>query len=467
MRSTTPHPPQTPPAGRHGSADRAGTDCGCPASEPADADILGRYGFSRRAFLKRSAVVATATALTGRELATQLAFAATPSYAGDVMIVLSLRGGFDGLSVVVPRGDPTFNTLRPSIAIPDSQLQVLGTVGNGNDNRFGLHPAMAPLMPMWAAGTFGVGLAVGQVNPTRSHFEATQELEKAAPGSSLRTGWLDRMLGSRGTAGAFQACEVGYTGVSGAFDGPAPVLGIASIDSFSLSGTPDVALSQWDTALRALNTGAPMSVQAPIATTLGALSTVGMLGTVTGYTPANGAVYDETSDLSKALRDIARMMKANIGLQAAALDYNDWDMHSGLSDPVTATTGPTTGWLNNQVTELATALATFFTDLGPALTAKTSLITLSEFGRRVAENGSRGLDHGHGNAVLMLGGGIVGGKVHGTWLGLADAVLDQGDVPATSDYRNLLGELLIKRCGAATVSDVFPGLAYSPVGIAH
>ena len=179
MRSTTPHPPQTPPAGRHGSADRAGTDCGCPASEPADADILGRYGFSRRAFLKRSAVVATATALTGRELATQLAFAATPSYAGDVMIVLSLRGGFDGLSVVVPRGDPTFNTLRPSIAIPDSQLQVLGTVGNGNDNRFGLHPAMAPLMPMWAAGTFGVGVAVGQVNPTRSHFEATQELEKA------------------------------------------------------------------------------------------------------------------------------------------------------------------------------------------------------------------------------------------------------------------------------------------------
>ena len=439
--------------------------CGCPAGEPAGSDILGRYGFSRRTFLKRSAAVAAATALTGRELATQLAFAASPTYTGDVLIVLSLRGGFDGMSVVVPRSDPNFTLARPNIAIPDAALLALGNAGNANDNRFGLHPAMAPLMPMWNAGTFGLGVAVGQVNPTRSHFEATQELEKAAPGSTLRTGWLDRMLGARGTAGAFQACEVGYSGVSGAFDGPAPVLGIATIDSFSLSGTPDVPLATWDTALRALNTGAPLSVQSPIATTLGALATVGTLGTVATYTPANGAVYDENSDLSKALRDIARMIKANIGLQAAALDYSNWDMHAGLSDPVTATTGPTTGWLNNQVSELATALATFFTDLGPTLTAKTSLITLSEFGRRVAENGSRGLDHGHGNAVLMAGGGIVGGQVHGTWLGVADAVLDQGDVPATTDYRNYLGELLIKRCGASTVSDVFPGLAYAPVGI--
>jgi uncharacterized protein (DUF1501 family) len=442
-------------------------DCGCPEADSGGGDILGRYGFSRRAFLKRSAVVAAATALTGRELATQLAFASTPTYSGDVMIVLSLRGGFDGLSVVVPRGDPDFLAARPNIAIPDSQLLALGTSGNGNDNRFGLHPSMAPLMPMWAAGTFGVGVAVGQVNPTRSHFEATQELEKAAPGSTLRTGWLDRMLGARGTAGAFQACEVGYSPVSQAFDGPAPVLGIATIDSFALSGSPDIPLPQWDLALRALNTGAPMSVQAPIATTLGALATVGTLGTMATYVPANGAVYDETSDLSKALRDIARMIKANVGLQAAALDYSNWDMHAGLSDPVTATTGPTTGWLSNQVTELATALATFFTDLGPALTAKMSLITLSEFGRRVAENGSLGLDHGHGNAVLMLGGGLVGGQVHGNWLGVADAVLDQGDVPATTDYRNLLGEILLKRCGASTVSDVFPGLAYTPLGIAN
>jgi uncharacterized protein (DUF1501 family) len=438
--------------------------CGCPEGDPVGSDILGRYGFSRRAFLKRSAVVAAATALTGRELATQLAFASSPTYAGDVLIVLSLRGGFDGLSVVVPANDPDFHALRPNIRVPESQLLTLGTAGNGNDNRFGLHPAMAPLMPMWAAGTFGLVHAVGQVNPTRSHFEATQELEKAAPGSDLRTGWLDRMLGARGTSTAFQACEVGYSEVSGDYAGPAPVLGIGSIDGFGLSGSDGTDLPQWDAALRGLNSGAPMSVQAPVATTLGALATVKTLGTVDTYVPENGAVYDENSDLSKALRDIARMIKAGVGLQAAALDYSNWDMHSGLADK---SLDPTTGWMHDQVTELATALATFYQDLGPTRTAKTSLVTLSEFGRRCEENGSFGLDHGHGNAVLLLGGGIVGGKVHGTWLGLSDPVLDDGDVPATTDYRNLLGELLIKRCGASTVSDVFPGLSYTPLGIAH
>jgi uncharacterized protein (DUF1501 family) len=440
--------------------------CGCPAdpADSADRDILGRYGFSRRSFLKRSAVVAAATALAGRELSTQLAFASSPAYAGDVLIVLSLRGGFDGLSVVVPR-DPTYHTLRPGIGIPDGSLISLGTPGNGNDNRFGLHPAMQPLMGMWGAGTFGLVQAVGQVNPTRSHFEATEELEKAAPGSSLRTGWLDRMLGLRGTGTAFQACEVGYSEVSQAFAGPAPVLGIGSIDGFSLSGSPDIPLTQWDTALRALNASGPASVQAPIATTLGALATVGTLGTVDGYVPANGAVYDENSDLAKALRDIARMMKAGVGLQAAALDYSDWDMHAGLSDAVTATTGPTTGWMNDKLTELSAALSNFFLDLGPTLTAKTSMITLSEFGRRVEENGSRGLDHGHGNSVLLLGGGIAGGKVYGNWLGLSDAVLDDGDIPATTDYRNLLGEILVKRCGATSVGSIFPGLAYSAVGV--
>jgi uncharacterized protein (DUF1501 family) len=442
--------------------------CGCPQDSAAGAtsDVLGRYGFSRRSFMKRAAVVATATALTGRELATQLAFASSPTYSGDVLIVLSLRGGFDGLSVVVPRNDLDFQALRPNIRVPESQMLALGTAANANDNRFGLHPGMAPLMPMWAAGTFGLVHAVGQVNPTRSHFEATEELEKAAPGSSLRTGWLDRMLGDRGTAGPFQACEVGNSEVSQAFAGPAPVLGMYNIDGFSLSGSnasdPTTNLAAWSAALTALNSSGPVAVQAPVATTLGALQTITMLGTAAGYVPANGAVYDETSDLSKALRDIARMIKAGIGLQAAALDYSDWDMHAGLSDK---SLDPTTGWMHDKVTELATALSTFFTDLGPALTAKTSMITLSEFGRRVEENGSYGLDHGHGNAVLLLGGGIAGGKVYGDWPGLSDAVLDDGDVPATTDYRNLLGELLVKRCGATSVSNVFPGLAYSAVGI--
>ena len=209
-----------------------------------------------------------------------------------------------------------------------------------------------------------------------------------------------------------------------------------------------------------------MTVQAPVAATLGALATINTLGKAVDYVPANGAVYDENSDLAKALRDIARLIKGNVGLQAAALDYDNWDMHAGLSDN---SLDPTTGWMHDQVAEFSAALAAFFTDLGPTLTATTSMITLSEFGRRLEENGSYGLDHGHGNAVLLLGGGIVGGKVHGPWAGVGPAALDDGDLQALTDYRNLLGELLVKRTGASTGSlrGIFPGLSYSALGIAH
>ena len=183
-----------------------------------------------------------------------------------------------------------------------------------------------------------------------------------------------------------------------------------------------------------------------------------------GYTAENGAVYDTTSDLAMSLRDVARLIKANIGLQMAAVDYGDWDMHSGLA---VGSLDPTQGWMFDKVTELANALLAFYTDLGPTLMAKTTLITLSEFGRRVEENGSHGVDHGHGNAVLLMGGGIVGGQVHGVWPGLSAGALNDGDLDVRTDYRNLLGEILIKRCGASSVSSVFPGLTYAPVGIAH
>ncbi len=442
---------------RTGDATRgAAPACDCPG-HAAEAP-----GFSRRSFLRRSAALAAATGLVGRELSTRVAFAATPAYAGDVLVVLSLRGGFDGLSCVVPRSDPDFQAARPNIRVPEAAMLPLGNAGNGNDNRFGLHPAMAPLLPMWTAGTFGIVQAVGQVDPTRSHFEAMEELERAAPGSSLRTGWIDRVLGDRGIGTAFQACQIGSGGISTQFQGPTPELGLYRIDDFTLSGA-DQDLTPWDTVLRALNAGGPMTIQGPVATTLDAIATTRALAAA-GYTPDNGAVYDTNSDLAMSLRDVARLAKANVGLQVAAVDYGDWDMHSGLA---VGSLDPSTGWMHDKLTEISAALVAFFQDLGPTLTAKTSLITLSEFGRRVEENGSNGVDHGHGNAVLLLGGGIVGGKVHGTWPGLADAALDDGDLAATTDYRNLIGELLVKRCGAGSLASVFPGLSYSALGVAH
>jgi uncharacterized protein (DUF1501 family) len=156
------------------------------------------------------------------------------------------------------------------------------------------------------------------------------------------------------------------------------------------------------------------------------------------------------------MEDVARLIKADVGLQVACVDFGEWDMHSGMG-----TVG--SGWLRSHLSELAKTLDAFATDLGSTM-SRVTLITLSEFGRRLKENGSGGTDHGHGQAVLMLGGGVRGGQVHGQWPGLAEEALVDGDLAGTTDYRNVLAELLEKRCGAGSMSEIFPGLTSDRVG---
>ena len=414
--------------------------CGCPENQR----------LTRRGFLGRAAAVGAAGALaglTGEALSTQLAFGA-PTYTGDTLVVLSLRGGFDGLSVVVPAGDPEYYRARPTIGVPAAQLI-------GRDGIFGLHPALAPLLPFWQGGTLAAVHGVGQPNPTRSHFAALEEMERAAPGTSLRTGWIDRMLGVRGTSGVFGGVAVGGSLVPQSMGGPAPELALGSIDGFELNaestGNPYAA------TLRTLYADAPPALAGPAATTLRAVGTTTALKKA-GYTPANGAAYPDT-ELGRALRDVARLIKAKVGLQVACVDFGDWDMHEGLGK---ARAGD---WMHDHLGELARALAAFATDLGPTGMGGVTLLTLSEFGRRVGENGSGGVDHGHGNAMLVLGGGVAGGKVYGTWRGLAPANLDDGDLPGTTDYRSVVGEVLQRRCGVGALGGVFPGVTAGRTGI--
>jgi uncharacterized protein (DUF1501 family) len=201
----------------------------------------------------------------------------------------------------------------------------------------------------------------------------------------------------------------------------------------------------------------PVAQQA--ATTLAALSTTATMKTA-GYAPANGAVYP-TSALGNALRDLARLIKQGVGLQVACLDYGNWDMHNGLGKP-----GDTTGWMHRQLADVASCLAAFATDLGAGL-SNVSLVTLTEFGRRAQENGDGGVDHGYGQAVLALGGGLRGGQVYGRWPGLAPENLDSGDVAMATDYRQILTEILQKRCAIGSVSTIFPGLTPAPLGLAN
>ena len=399
---------------------------------------------SRRGLLGAAAL----GGLAGAGLSTQLAWA-DPGYTGDTLVVLSLHGGFDGLSAIAPIGDPNYYRARPTIGLPKSQV-IAG------DGTFGLHPALAPLLPLWKSGKLAAVHAVGQPQPNRSHFAAMEEMERAAPGSAIRSGWLDRMLGLTGATGPLAGVSVGAAMPNRLFAGPVPATSMAGIDKFTLAG--DSPKRPVAAALRAMYADAPALQAGPARAADRALTaTAGMRGVA--YRPANGASYPAT-DLGTALRDVARLIKAKAGLVTAAVDCGDWDMHEGLG---TAVKGQR---MHDNLTGLAQALAAFATDLGPAGMASVTLMTVSEFGRRVAENSSHGCDHGHGNAMLLLGGGVRGGKVYSEWPGLAPADLLAGDLRATTDYRSVIGEVLQKRCGAGALDEVFPGVRPTSFGLA-
>ncbi|MET0418882.1 MAG: DUF1501 domain-containing protein [Actinoplanes sp.] len=377
---------------------------------------------------------------------TRLAFAKERT--GDVFVLLSLRGGFDGLSAVVPAGDPAYYTARPDIAVPRNRLI-------GGDRMFGLNPALAPLLPFWTAGTFGAVHAAGQPAPNRSHFAAMEELERAAPGTSIRTGWLDRMLGGLGADDPLSGVSVGGARPARVLEGPAPHVGIGSVDGFVLNG--EAADRPLASTMAALYEDAPAALAGTTDRMLGALGTTKRLQEA-GYTPANGARYPDT-DLGKALRDVARLIKADVGLIGATVDSGDWDMHENLGAPTKGRK------MYDHLADLAAALAAFATDLGPAGLNRVTLVTVSEFGRRVTQNGSGGLDHGYGNAMFLLGGNVQGGRVHGTWPGLAPAKLVDGDLAVTTDYRAVIGEILRTRCGVGDTGAVFPGVTPSRLGV--
>ena len=410
--------------------------CGCPAVPE----------ISRRSFLKAAGATGVVAGLASEGMFTRLAFGATP-YVGDVLVVLSLRGGMDSLQAVVPataQQHGHYTSWRPTIAVPQGQLLPL-------DASFGMHPSMTPLKALYDSGSLGIVQAVGMAQPNRSHFSAMEEMERAAPGTSLRTGWLDRVLGVRDTTTPFQATQLGSNSAASSFLGPAPELAMWNVDDFDLAGAWDAGeAARWDAALRGVHGGAPALIAAPALTALDALSTASQLRAA-GYTPANGAAYPAPG-LGDALRDVARLIKADVGLQVAAVDYGDWDMHAGQGD-----VGG--GWMVDHLTELSAALAAFATDLGSTM-GDFTLITLTEFGRRIEENGSGGTDHGFGQSVFLMGDGVKGGQVHGTWPGLAPSDLIDGDLDATTDYRNLLAEVLEKRCGASSseVAGIFPGI---------
>jgi uncharacterized protein (DUF1501 family) len=408
---------------------------------------------SRRRFLggvAAAGAAATTTSLFGQAVR-QASFGAAAG--GNVLVVISFRGGIDGLGMVVPHGDPAYYAARPKIAVPASALIA-------KDAMFGLHPNLRPLQWLWDEGSFAAVQAVGMKVPNRSHFAAMELVEDADPGSTLRQGWVNRMVGLNAGGTAVDAVHLGDATPPTLVEGPAPTVATDGLDGIELSGSS----RGWDARRRShLDTmwnGADTPLAAAARSALATVKTLAPIGQQ-GYRPA--ATYPTGwpgTGLSEALKDSAKLIKSDIGTEVISIDFGSWDMHADYGTLAS-------GDMQNMTRSFAECLNAFMQDLGPALRSKVTVVTISEFGRRVGENGNRGLDHGWGNMMLVLGGGVKGGQYYGRWPGLGTVNQVEGDLQVTTDYRQVLGELVHKRFADKDVTAVFPGVGYDPIGVLH
>ncbi len=354
---------------------------------------------------------------------------------GRTLVVVFLRGGADGLSLVPPVGDDDYHRARPRIAVSAKE-------GVALDHRFALHPCLAALEPAFHEGCLAVVPACGSDDDTRSHFEAQDLMEHGS--RTIAGGWIGRWLrrSSHGESAALSALALGSEVPESLRSAPSATV-LRSLDDLALDvdAPPRAAMAE-------LYAGDDMLA----ASARDALSAVERMGRLRAdaYRPERGAVYADEA-FASGLRQIAQLVKAEVGVQAATIDLFGWDSHflqATLIEP--------------QMRILASGLAAFAADLGPRL-ATTSVVVMSEFGRRVHENSALGTDHGRGGALFVLGGGVRGG-VHGTWPGLADGSLDgPGDVAVANDYRDVLAPVLARHGGGADAA--FPGRAFADFAI--
>jgi uncharacterized protein (DUF1501 family) len=390
-------------------------------------------------------------------------------------VVVFLRGGSDGLNMVIPYLDEgAYFGLRRTIGIPapDSNRPD-GQKGVDLDGDFGMHPALAlpangmPNFKEWYdAGILAVVHGMHQEDPTRSHFEAMDFMERGTPGEKrLDTGWLGRHLGSMsGSSSPFRAVGMGSY-LQASLRGPVPAAALQSIAEFHLDGR-QAEIARFQQHLQSLYGGQGWLDQEGQAT----FAALELLQTSIGtdaYRPENGAVYTDNG-FSRGMMQIAQLVKADVGLEIACIDIGGWDTHAGqvqAGNPAAGRMAQLLGWLSNGLSAFVVDLQDHF--VGEAK-PRVTVVTMSEFGRRASENGGVGTDHGHGNLMFLLGAGINGGQVFtNPWPGLQPDKLNQGDLDGTIEYRDVLGEILSKRMGNTKIHQVFPNHAFEFLGVAQ
>jgi len=372
----------------------------------------------------------------------------------DVLVCVFLRGGVDGVSAVPPFAEDDLYRARPTLAIDPP-----GAAGSGSrdlDGHFGLHPSLAPLQEIFQDGALGVVHAVGSPDETRSHFDAMDFMERGTPGEKiLKTGWIARHLAtSVDAAGSpFRAVSLGPT-VPASLRGPVPVTALQSIADFHLEG--DAAqVESFQQVMASLYRGTELL--GPSADrTFSAIEQLALANPLQ-YQPRNGAQYPN-EDFGFGLRQVAQMIRADVGMEIACLDIGGWDTHQDQ--------GAEAGRLAELLTLLGSGLHAFYTDLQQER-ADVTVVVMTEFGRRIAENASAGTDHGRATIMMAIGASVEGGRIHGDWPTLAaGALVGPGDLAVTTDFRTVLAELLERRMGNDRVDEVFPRFtAPAPLGL--
>ena len=409
----------------------------------------------RRAFVKSGALALVTMGLSPsflRRTAFGMELFNAPK--GKVLICLFQRGAADALNIVVPHGERAYYAMRPSIAIPQPSRNAAGGAID-LDGFFGLHPALAPLKPLYDRGLLAPVQAVGSPSTTRSHFDAQDYMETGTPDVKGTTdGWLNRYLAVKGTC---DECNLGKTPFRAVsltpqtpriLEGPSATVAMNGLDEFSVRATGSSAerleaLYRTGSADLVHGTGAEM------------FDAVKMLRAANPqkYLPQNNAEYPR-SQFGTRLLQIAQLIKANVGLEIAFADVGGWDTHVNQ--------GSSTGQLAQRLDDFSRSIAALVTDLGDKMD-DVVILTMSEFGRMAKENGNRGTDHGHAGALFVIGGHVKGGKVHGKWPGLEQEQLYEGrDLALTTDFRSVFAEVVQDHLGARALDRIFPGFAASP-----
>ena len=373
-----------------------------------------------------------------------------PSPRKKILVAIFQRGAADGLNVVVPHGEKAYYDLRPTIAVPrPTSGEKREDAAIDLDGFFGLHPSLEPLKPLFDQRSLAIVDAVGSPDPTRSHFDAQDYMESGTPGlKATDDGWMNRALPKEaGKVSPVRAIALGPI-LPRAMRGPKPAIALQSIDAFQVRN-PEAARQFQQLYLESSD---------PVLQAIGreTFEAVAMLQSVQkqSYTPAGGAEYPR-GRFGDSLRQVAQLIKSDVGVEMAFADIGGWDHHvNELGQHASE------GQLANLLREYGQALSAFWQDMGDRM-GDVVVATMSEFGRTARENGDRGTDHGHANCMFVMGGAVKGGRVYGQWPGLEKEQLYEGrDLALTTDFRDVLGELVARHMGNASLRGVFPG--YDP-----